>query len=85
MLFLTPPSLYTPYNGGEINRQTVAIREAILAIAAKYQSPVLDMSRLAGFDGKLSDERSFPDGVHPNSEAHRRMALLLYKYLEELR
>jgi lysophospholipase L1-like esterase len=83
-LFLTPPSLYTPYDGGKINEHTVAIRKAILAIAEKYHSPVLDISALAGFDGASSDTRFFPDGVHPNSEGHRRMALLLYEYLAEL-
>lgn len=84
MLFLTPPSLYTPYAGGEINQRTAAIRQAIFAIARKYSSPVMDMSTLAGFEGASSDARSFPDGVHPNSEGHRHMALLLYRFLDGL-
>lgn len=84
MLFLTPPSLYTPYAGGEINQNTVAIRQAILAVARKYRSPVMDMSMQGGFDGASSDARSFPDGVHPNSKSHRHMAILLYRFLAGL-
>ncbi|WP_219209230.1 SGNH/GDSL hydrolase family protein [Variovorax boronicumulans] len=84
MVFITPPTLLTPYSAGrDEHTGTAAVREAVFAIAKKYDSRVLDMTHLAGFDRADMDAGAFLDSVHPVGASHHRMAHVLQRFLAD--
>ncbi len=60
--------------------------DAIVDAGKRHSVPVLDLYRELPVDPNLPEMKSayVPDGLHPNDEGHRLIALALYKFLCEL-
>jgi lysophospholipase L1-like esterase len=71
--FTTPHSLYAP--DGRYNFETAKVREAMMAVASRYCVPILDVSRLSGFD-ELRTPLFLPDLIHPGNPGHAVLARL---------
>jgi hypothetical protein len=83
MVFTTPISLYGQGNGS-INPDLVEIRDANIALAAKYNSPLLDFSKLLCIDETNHTEtHDDPNGygAHPLDAVQIRAAYMLHNFL----
>ncbi len=60
--------------------------DTIIDACTRNSIPVLDLYRELPIDPNIPDMKSryVPDGLHPNDEGHRLIAILLYKFLTEL-
>lgn len=60
--------------------------DAITKAAERHKIDVLDLYRELPIDPNIPEMKAsyVPDGLHPNDEGHRLIAILLYKFLTEL-
>ena len=60
--------------------------DAIIAVAAHYSLPVLDLYRTAGICPRIEEHipRYMPDGLHPNDAGAYRVAERLAAFLGAL-
>ncbi len=60
--------------------------DAMLDAGKRHGIPVLDLYRELPVDPNIPEMKSayVPDGLHPNDEGHKLIAILLYKFLCEL-
>ena len=77
IVFVTPPSRHL--TGGTDNTQ----RSNILALADRWNAPVIDLARLCSFNA-ANDDLWFPDGVHPSQDAIDHISRILYHWLKGL-
>ena len=60
--------------------------DAIKEVCQKYDVPVIDLFTLSGMDPSLSEVRRqyMPDGLHPNSSGHEKIATIIAKALNNI-
>ena len=60
--------------------------DAIIDAGARHSIAVLDLYRELPIDPNIPDmmQRYVPDGLHPNDEGHKLIAILLYEFLAKL-
>lgn len=78
LAFITPPTRYALTGQEAMNN---AIRTAILAVAEKYCSPVLDLMNTAGFNDRTEATLTLDD-IHPNAVGNSRIARMCYDWIK---
>ena len=60
--------------------------DAIKDVCAKHSVPVIDLFNLSGMDPSLSEVRTqyMPDGLHPNTAGHEKIAAIISKELQNI-
>ncbi len=87
IVFMTPLRREWDENPSPITSHTlVDYVDAIIDAGKRHGIDVLDLYRELPVDPNNAEMKSayVPDGLHPNDEGHRLIAILLYKFLCEL-
>ena len=92
IVFLTPLHRTTEdipcaaQNDGRVPRRLVDYRNAIIEVAQYYGLPVLDLYAVSGIQPRVPiiQQTMMPDGLHPNSLGHARIASRLEGFLRTL-